>query len=175
MVSGSGFFCFSFRSSATRSRFSVHVSPTRIRLASSKSNHRHSAAGRRNFEMLASQTHLPAANCPLEGLFHDPRIMNGHLWLANTIPQSRSIGFHPSSCSLFDSHCNAVAVTIFRCPLYCVVWGPCNVVKARCIVVLVSPLQCDYERLLLAASTFCLLYTSPSPRDGLLSRMPSSA
>ena len=25
------------------------------------------------------------------------------------------------------------------------------------------------------ASTGCLLYTSPSPRDGLLSRMPSSA
>ena len=24
-------------------------------------------------------------------------------------------------------------------------------------------------------SRFCLLYTSPSPRDGLLSRMPSSA
>ena len=27
----------------------------------------------------------------------------------------------------------------------------------------------------LAASKACLLYTSPSPRDGLLSRMPSSA
>ena len=26
-----------------------------------------------------------------------------------------------------------------------------------------------------AASLLCLLYTSPSPRDGLLSRMPSSA
>ena len=26
-----------------------------------------------------------------------------------------------------------------------------------------------------AVSKFCLLYTSPSPRDGLLSRMPSSA
>ena len=26
-----------------------------------------------------------------------------------------------------------------------------------------------------ALSCFCLLYTSPSPRDGLLSRMPSSA
>ena len=26
-----------------------------------------------------------------------------------------------------------------------------------------------------AASNLCLLYTSPSPRDGLLSRMPSSA
>ena len=29
--------------------------------------------------------------------------------------------------------------------------------------------------LLAALSTICLLYTSPSPRDGLLSRMPSSA
>ena len=28
---------------------------------------------------------------------------------------------------------------------------------------------------LTALSTSCLLYTSPSPRDGLLSRMPSSA
>ena len=27
----------------------------------------------------------------------------------------------------------------------------------------------------LAVFSFCLLYTSPSPRDGLLSRMPSSA
>ena len=26
-----------------------------------------------------------------------------------------------------------------------------------------------------AQAKFCLLYTSPSPRDGLLSRMPSSA
>ena len=29
--------------------------------------------------------------------------------------------------------------------------------------------------LLEAKGRFCLLYTSPSPRDGLLSRMPSSA
>ena len=28
---------------------------------------------------------------------------------------------------------------------------------------------------ILAGQDFCLLYTSPSPRDGLLSRMPSSA
>ena len=33
---------------------------------------------------------------------------------------------------------------------------PCNIVKS-CLI------------------SFCLLYTSPSPRDGLLSRMPSSA
>ena len=30
-------------------------------------------------------------------------------------------------------------------------------------------------RKLVADLYFCLLYTSPSPRDGLLSRMPSSA
>ena len=31
------------------------------------------------------------------------------------------------------------------------------------------------ELMLLAVNLNCLLYTSPSPRDGLLSRMPSSA
>ena len=36
----------------------------------------------------------------------------------------------------------------------------------------------SYDRLLVASGSrpmSCLLYTSPSPRDGLLSRMPSSA
>ena len=32
-----------------------------------------------------------------------------------------------------------------------------------------------YERIGLQGVSGCLLYTSPSPRDGLLSRMPSSA
>ena len=32
-----------------------------------------------------------------------------------------------------------------------------------------------YNRALTAEEVHCLLYTSPSPRDGLLSRMPSSA
>ena len=31
------------------------------------------------------------------------------------------------------------------------------------------------QQILFAHNTGCLLYTSPSPRDGLLSRMPSSA
>ena len=34
---------------------------------------------------------------------------------------------------------------------------------------------CGIPELLLGAIKDCLLYTSPSPRDGLLSRMPSSA
>ena len=36
----------------------------------------------------------------------------------------------------------------------------------------------DYDEFLIKLKewdNFCLLYTSPSPRDGLLSRMPSSA
>ena len=32
-----------------------------------------------------------------------------------------------------------------------------------------------HEQMLVAQGMLCLLYTSPSPRDGLLSRMPSSA
>ena len=36
--------------------------------------------------------------------------------------------------------------------------------------------ETPYDSLIVAAgSSACLLYTSPSPRDGLLSRMPSSA
>ena len=33
----------------------------------------------------------------------------------------------------------------------------------------------SYATVIVALSVYCLLYTSPSPRDGLLSRMPSSA
>ena len=35
--------------------------------------------------------------------------------------------------------------------------------------------KCPKDTTILARSSACLLYTSPSPRDGLLSRMPSSA
>ena len=35
--------------------------------------------------------------------------------------------------------------------------------------------QMDHELVLFTDDDTCLLYTSPSPRDGLLSRMPSSA
>ena len=38
-----------------------------------------------------------------------------------------------------------------------------------------SLLKTLYGELTLTEGTGCLLYTSPSPRDGLLSRMPSSA
>ena len=46
-----------------------------------------------------------------------------------------------------------------------------NALKGHGRVVLVA----DYVQQLQGNSAACLLYTSPSPRDGLLSRMPSSA
>ena len=33
----------------------------------------------------------------------------------------------------------------------------------------------NYNNIIVSNNNNCLLYTSPSPRDGLLSRMPSSA
>ena len=40
-------------------------------------------------------------------------------------------------------------------------------------VTLAVPVAVDFESV--GHFKYCLLYTSPSPRDGLLSRMPSSA
>ena len=39
----------------------------------------------------------------------------------------------------------------------------------------VDLIEVDEEELIRTEYIHCLLYTSPSPRDGLLSRMPSSA
>ena len=53
-----------------------------------------------------------------------------------------------------------------------------NVLKDQEIDFFVNRIEC-YNPLtkenLIKMSNNCLLYTSPSPRDGLLSRMPSSA
>ena len=40
---------------------------------------------------------------------------------------------------------------------------------------IVTPTLTEEQKTTLANYIACLLYTSPSPRDGLLSRMPSSA
>ena len=42
-------------------------------------------------------------------------------------------------------------------------------------VTLAAPMMVELAELLVDMVSACLLYTSPSPRDGLLSRMPSSA
>ena len=55
-------------------------------------------------------------------------------------------------------------------------------IKSQSFTVLVGPSGCGKSTMLRMIagleeinSGTCLLYTSPSPRDGLLSRMPSSA
>ena len=52
-----------------------------------------------------------------------------------------------------------------------------DVVKESLIKELASPeiISKNLAELKANKVSFCLLYTSPSPRDGLLSRMPSSA
>ena len=50
--------------------------------------------------------------------------------------------------------------------------NPGGSVKDRAALALIKDAQ---EKKLIAKGGICLLYTSPSPRDGLLSRMPSSA
>ena len=55
-------------------------------------------------------------------------------------------------------------------------WGRygSGVVELIAGILLLSRCHC-WLGALLALGVICLLYTSPSPRDGLLSRMPSSA
>ena len=43
------------------------------------------------------------------------------------------------------------------------------------IIFLGTPIDDGVANLIMAQLLHCLLYTSPSPRDGILSRMPSSA
>ena len=61
-------------------------------------------------------------------------------------------------------------------------WAQTNDVGFSSVVSLGSTADVDFGEILdylvtdqLTQNIFCLLYTSPSPRDGLLSRMPSSA
>ena len=56
-------------------------------------------------------------------------------------------------------------------------WGGPLAMAVLTVIGLLSALLGDgfWDALSAVALGICLLYTSPSPRDGLLSRMPSSA
>ena len=47
--------------------------------------------------------------------------------------------------------------------------------NARKVSIMLEEIKENYQVSLIDIDKGCLLYTSPSPRDGLLSRMPSSA
>ena len=74
---------------------------------------------------------------------------------------------------LFDENGNAVPVTLIQA-------GPCKVTQLKTLSMDgYSAVQIGYglsrEKLLNKPHRGCLLYTSPSPRDPIGSRMPSSA
>ena len=50
-----------------------------------------------------------------------------------------------------------------------------KITKKTIFVIEASSYQLDYSKIFRSKYSFCLLYTSPSPRDRSLSRMPSSA
>ena len=65
---------------------------------------------------------------------------------------------------------NALILSIFD--YYDVVWSSCNKADIESL----ESLQRRASKIIVKSKRgTCLLYTSPSPRDGLLSRMPSSA
>ena len=53
--------------------------------------------------------------------------------------------------------------------------GQLPVPEGDLIVPLINRIGRQFKQVIIAQDWHCLLYTSPSPRDGLLSRMPSSA
>ena len=78
---------------------------------------------------------------------------------------------HVSGCKAFNSE-KMNKVNLFEtdrmfCDLYCFEPGQQQTVHAHA--------GSDKVYYVLEGCGTCLLYTSPSPRDGLLSRMPSSA
>ena len=84
-------------------------------------------------------------------------------------------------CSIISQACGAFAVAALLFAILIIV----ELVFERYFFQRAITWQTELVTMLLVASTFigsayvlsenCLLYTSPSPRDGLLSRMPSSA
>ena len=65
---------------------------------------------------------------------------------------------------------NMVFYLLLLIDFYIVPWFIKNTGSAMIVMLVIIPLIC-----LITSVFYCLLYTSPSPRDGLLSRMPSSA
>ena len=53
--------------------------------------------------------------------------------------------------------------------------GPTAVINRSLVGFIKEAAKSDFDEILGARHGFCLLYTSPSPRDDELSRMPSSA
>ena len=60
-------------------------------------------------------------------------------------------------------------------PVIVICWSPRSAESVAVLRTLGKLETESAESWLLAQVNICLLYTSPSPRDGLLSRMPSSA
>ena len=84
----------------------------------------------------------------------------------------------------YSKNLAAVIMTLLVTVLLIMPLGYILLVSGIEITALINKLQSDYQvseisritdQIIMGLPISCLLYTSPSPRDGLLSRMPSSA
>ena len=100
--------------------------------------------------------------------------------LQSTPPGNGSIPIALQSLTVYDSDTIAGRINILQAPRVIIEGLPVfrddpelvDALISRREIDLDDPLSSDQVRTL---ATFCLLYTSPSPRDATLSRMPSSA
>ena len=80
----------------------------------------------------------------------------------------KSTGFSSDFCKT----CGSPVPNLFRDKYY---WVPMGLFDSSLSAAIVAHLHLDNKPAWENPPSVCLLYTSPSPRDGLLSRMPSSA
>ena len=105
---------------------------------------------------------------------HEERVQEACMFMSN---QSAEIVDEPFNCKELLERCSTLQTirgVISRVRRFIEVLK-CRVRRENLpdVTKPLSPSEVDYADTLLCRT--CLLYTSPSPRDGLLSRMPSSA
>ena len=76
---------------------------------------------------------------------------------------------HPSKGFQRVGYCSYYGEIFYALEEVCEVTSSCGVPRRT------SEFGSGYDAIVMGFGHTCLLYTSPSPRDGLLSRMPSSA
>ena len=127
----------------------------------------------------SSDRNMPGKKRDIEGIY-EAYPLNRRVPLSRAYPEVASLWDHKRNCGFgpedFSSGSNVLAW--FRCPK-----GPDHIFKTSIFTAVRSFRDgnngcsfCANKKLSVTNSLVtCLLYTSPSPRDGLLSRMPSSA
>ena len=107
------------------------------------------------------------------GMSYDMFYSDG--WMQGSGTQDGNVSRSAFKQALLVTDANTCTVTTGGCvPMN--LWGRENISQAAADFVAIKVAAAyDYHLKTMGATLSCLLYTSPSPRDATLSRMPSSA